>query len=63
MFAFKIYLFLLFIYILTYFVLKQSLILYPWLAWSSLCRPGWPGAHYVDQAGLELIMWTRLPWS
>jgi hypothetical protein len=20
----------------------------------SLCRPGWPGTHYVDQAGLKL---------
>lgn len=24
------------------------------LAWSSLCGPGWPAAHYSDQAGLEL---------
>lgn len=31
--------------LLLYFFLEQSRALWPWLTWSSLCRPGLPPAH------------------
>jgi hypothetical protein len=28
--------------------------MHPCLSWNSLCSPGWPRTHSVDQAGLKL---------
>lgn len=34
-----------------------------WFSWQLLCIPGCPGAHYVDQAGLELKDPPTPAWS
>lgn len=48
-----------FFFIVVFIVLRQSLTIWPWQSWNSLCKPSWPQAHKDPTAFASQVLELR----